>query len=271
MKDGFFKTGRIGTLALLLVLTLNLQAAGKLPLPAETFEVNGRKAFIVVAPNASGEKPWCWYAPTVNHLPNQDHVWYFERLLAQGISVAGLNLGEVRGSPASTEKFTAFYDEMVRRGYSRKPVLLGQSRGGLMMLTWAMRHPDKLAAFAGIYPVCNLASWPMKNSRKAVLEDYKLPEEELSKNIKRYNPIDNLQGLLAHKVPLFLVHGNADRLVPYDENGALLRQRYEAGGGTIAVKIIEGEGHKVSPSFFACQELLDFVVKHAGRPGMVTQ
>ena len=265
MENRFFKAGRNVTLALLFVLSLDMQAAGKLPLPTESFEVNGHKAFIAVAPDASGEKPWCWYAPTVNHLPNQDHVWYFERLLAQGISVAGLNLGEVRGSPASTEKFTAFYDEMVRRGYSRKPVLLGQSRGGLMMLTWAMRHPGKVAAFAGIYPVCNLASWPMKKSSKAVMDDYQMTEPELSRNLSRYNPIDNMQGLLAHKVPLFLVHGDADRLVPYDENGALLRQRYEAGGGSIAVKIIEGEGHKVSPSFFACQELLEFVVKHAGR------
>jgi len=246
------------------LLTLNMQAAAKLPFSTENFEVKGNKAFIVVAQNPNGEKPWCWYAPTLNNLPNRDHVWYFGRLLEQGISIAGVNLGEVRGSPESTGKFTDFYDEMVRRGYSRKPVLLGQSRGGLMMLTWAMRHPDKLTAFAGIYPVCNLASWPMKKSMKAVLEDYKLPEAELAKNLNRYNPIDNLQGLLTFKVPLFIVHGNVDVLVPYEENGALLKRRYEAGGGSIRVKIIDGEGHRVSPAFFECHELLDFVVKQIG-------
>ncbi len=152
-------------------LTLNGLAVESLPLPVETFDVSGGKAFIMAAQNPCGEKPWVWYAPTLANLPNQQHAWYFERLLKQGISVAGVNLGEVRGSPASTEKFTAFYEEMTRRGYSPKPVLLGQSRGGLMMLTWAMRHPDKLAAFAGIYPVCNLASWPMKKSKDLVLKD----------------------------------------------------------------------------------------------------
>jgi pimeloyl-ACP methyl ester carboxylesterase len=88
---------------------------------------------------------------------------YFEGFLHAGISIAGVDLGEVRGSPASTAKFTQFYDEMVKRGWSSKPILLGQSRGGLMMLAWAVRHPDRTRAFVGIYPVCNLADWPMKN------------------------------------------------------------------------------------------------------------
>jgi len=139
--------------------------------------------------------------------------------------------------------------------------LLGQSRGGLMMLTWAMRHPDKMTAFAGIYPVCNLSSWPMKKSKDFVLKDYRMSEAELTGSLAKFNPIDNLQGLLANKIPLFLVHGNVDTLVPYEENGALLKERYEAGGGTVSVKIIDGEGHKVTPSFFECQELLDFIEK----------
>ncbi|MFA6172730.1 MAG: prolyl oligopeptidase family serine peptidase [Kiritimatiellales bacterium] len=248
---------------ILLLMVVESVAAENLPLPAERFEVNGNQAFVMTAQNSGGEKPWVWYAPTLGNLPNRQHAWYFKQLIERGVSVAGINLGEVRGSPASAEKFTAFYDEMVRRGFSPKPILLGQSRGGLMMLTWAMRHPDKLTAFAGIYPVCNLASWPMKNSKDKVLKDYGLPEAELTANLSRYNPIDNLQGLLANKVPFFIVHGNADTLVPYDENGKLLKERCEAGGGQIAVKIIDGEGHKVTPGFFECQELLDFVLKQA--------
>lgn len=254
---------RILVKIILLLMVVESAAAENLPLPAERFEVNGNQAFVMTAQNSGGAKPWVWYAPTLGNLPNSQHAWYFKRLTEHGISVAGINLGEVRGSPASAEKFTAFYDEMVRRGFSPKPVLLGQSRGGLMMLTWAMRNPGKVTAFAGIYPVCNLASWPMKNSKDKVLKDYGLSEDELLANLSRYNPIDNLQGLLANKVPFFIVHGNADTLVPYDENGKLLKERYEAGGGQIAVKIVDGGGHKVTPSFFECQELLDFVLQQA--------
>jgi len=48
--------------------------------------------------------------------------------------------------------------------------------------------------------------------------------------------------------------------VPHDDNTRVLKERYEAGGGQITVKLIPGEGHKLSPSFFECQELVDFVI-----------
>lgn len=237
-------------------------AAENAPLTKELFKVGEDTAFVINARNPAEGKPWVWFAPA--GVAGRGHDWYFSRMTAQGISIAGLNQGEVRGAPASTEKFTAFYNEMVRRGFSPKPVLVGQSRGGLMMLCWAMRNPGKVTAFTGIYPVCNLSSWPLRNSKEAVLKDYGIPEAELVANLKQYNPIDNLQGLLSNNVPVFIVHGNADGIVPYDLNGKILKERYEAGGGKITVKIIEGEGHKVSPSFYECQELVDFVAEQAG-------
>ena len=227
------------------------------------FVVEGRVAFIIAAPQPATGKPWVWYAPTLGaNLPGSDHQWYFERFIQAGVSMAGIDLGEVRGSPESTALFDAFHGEMVRRGYSAQPVLLGQSRGGLMMLSFAMRHPDKLRAFAGIYPVCNLTSWPLLRSKPAVLADYGLPEAELMARLSDYNPMDNLTRLAARRVPMFIVHGDSDVVVPLDENGGLLRQRYESLGGPITIKVIRDEGHKVSPSFFECQELVDFVLSH---------
>lgn len=225
------------------------------------FDCNGHKAFTIAAPEPAKGKPWVWYAPTLGTgLPGRGHEWYFTRFLKAGIGIAGIDLGEVRGSPKSTEQFDLFHAEMVKRGYSAKPILLGQSRGGMMMLAFAMRHADKLSAFVGIYPVCNLTSWPMKNSKPAVLADYALPEAELTAKLAEFNPIDNLQGLLANKVPMFIVHGDTDVVVPLPDNSGLLKQRYEAAGGSIKLKVIPGEGHKVGPSFFECQELVDFVL-----------
>jgi pimeloyl-ACP methyl ester carboxylesterase len=188
---------------------------------------------------------------------------YFEAFMKAGISIAGFDLGEVRGSPTSTAKFTLFYEEMVKRGYSPKPILLGQSRGGMMTLAWAFRNPDKVKAWVGIYPVCNLASWSLKNSKPQTLADFAMTEPELVAKLSEFNPIDNLKGLLANKVPMFAVHGDSDVVVPYDLNTMLLKECYEAGGGQITVKVIPGEGHKVGPSFFECQELVDFILKHA--------
>ena len=244
-------------------LTLSLTAQEVLPKTAEVFEIDGHKAFFYAAPKPAAGNPWLWYAPTLNGVSLFGRKMYFEAFMKAGISIAGYDLGEVRGSPASTAKFTLFYEEMVKRGYSAKTIMLGQSRGGMMTLAWAFRHPEKVRAWVGIYPVCNLASWPLKNSKVQTLADFGMSEEELNAKLREFNPVDHLEGLLENKVPMFVVHGDSDVVVPYEVNTGLLKERYAAGGGQISVKVIPGEGHKVGPSFFECQELVDFVLKHA--------
>jgi len=246
-------------------LSLPTAAEDRLQTSKETFEIDGHKGFIYPAPKPAPGKPWLWYAPTLNGISIVQRKLYFESLMNAGIGIAGFDLGEVRGSPASSAKFSLFYDEMVKRGWSPKPIVLGQSRGGLMMLAWGVRNPDKLSAFVGIYPVCNLASWPLKNSKAATLADFEMDETELVNKLSQFNPIDNLKGLLTNNVPMFVVHGDADVVVPYDDNTGLLKERYQAGGGSITVKIIPGEGHKVSPAFFECQELVDFVIANTAK------
>jgi predicted esterase len=233
------------------------------PKTAQTFEIEGGKGFIYPAPQPTKDKPWVWYAPTLKGVSIIQRKFYFDGFMRAGIVTAGFDIGEVRGAPGSTAKFDKFYEEMVKRGYSSKPILLGQSRGGIMTLAWAFRNPDKVRAWVGIYPVCNLASWPLQRSKESTLADYGLPEAELVAKLAEFNPVDNLKGLLASKVPMFVVHGDSDVVVPYEDNTKVLKERYEAGGGQITVKLIAGEGHKVSPSFFECKELLDFVIEQS--------
>jgi hypothetical protein len=237
-------------------------AADSLPKTAEKFDINGHKAYLYAAPKPAKGKPWVWYAPTLIGFSLAGKRVYFEGFLRAGITLAGVDLGEVRGAPASTAQFTLFYDEMVKRGWSPKPILLGQSRGRLMALGWAMRHPAQTQAFAGIYPVCNLETWGLKNM-PVTLADYHLTEAELRAQVREFNPLDNLSGLLTNRVPMFVVHGDADAAVPYPENTGILKARYEAGGGQITVKLIPGEGHKVLPAYFECRELMEFVLQQA--------
>jgi predicted esterase len=103
----------------------------------------------------------------------------------------------------------------------------------------------------------------MKNSKRETLADFGLPEAELIARLKEFNPPENLAGLVAAKVPLFSVHGDNDLVVPHQENTILLKERYESLGGSFTVKIVPGEGHKVGPAFFECQELVDFLLKVA--------
>jgi alpha-beta hydrolase superfamily lysophospholipase len=234
------------------------------PAKADIFEIDGNKAYVHAAPKPAAGKPWIWYAPIVrSDFIIVKHKAYFDTFMNAGIAIAGLDLGEVRGAPGSTAKFTQFYDAMVQRGYSPKPILLGQSRGGLMTLAWAFRNREKVKAWAGIYPVCNLVSWPLISSKNETLADFGMTEAALLTRLAEFNPLDNLAALAAKKVPMFSVHGDKDGPVPYDANTWLLKERYEAAGGTMQVKLIPGGGHEISPAFFECRELIDFILTHA--------
>lgn len=131
----------------LLCLLLSVSLFGhRLTYSTEEFSVGQSKYFVLDVNSIAKEKPWVWYAPTLPRHPNPSHSWYIDKLIEQGISFAGCDQAEVQGSAASISLFSDFYQEMVTKGYSKKPVLLGQSRGGLMMLSWAVRNPTKVGA-----------------------------------------------------------------------------------------------------------------------------
>jgi len=245
----------------------NPQAAEvkNLPLPGEVFAVAGRPAFFIAAEGGAGvkAKPWAWYAPTLPNYPGQEERWMFERFREAGIATAGIDVGESYGSPAGRALFSQLYSEMTeRRGFSRKPVLLGRSRGGLMALSWAAENPDKIAAFAGIYPVCNIASYPGVD--KAAVA-YGMTPKALHADLSAHNPINRLAELAKAGVPLFAIHGDNDKIVPLEDNSALLKSRYEVLGGSIRLIVPSGQGHNLWQGFFQSQEFVNFVIKHASQ------
>ncbi len=234
-----------------------------LPLKGETLKVDDCQAFIIPPskPRESGPTPWVWYAPTLPGLPADSEKWMFERFGSAGIAVAGIDVGESFGSPNGREKYSALYRELTeKRGFSKKPVMLGRSRGGLMTLSWAADNPDKVGGFAGIYPVCNLKSYPgLANASGA----YKLTAGELEAKLAEHNPIDRLSGLAKARVPLFAIHGDIDKVVPLEANSGEVDSRYRELGGKMELIVPKGQGHNMWNGFFECRELVDFVIANA--------
>lgn len=236
-----------------------------LPRPGENFLVDGHAAFLIPGriTKASSPPPWVWYAPTLPGLPASEEGWMFDRFIAAGISIAGIDVGESYGNPAGRALFTSLYQTMTQnRGYSSRPVLLGRSRGGLMVLSWAEDHPTWVGGLAGIYPVCNLNSYPgLETSAGA----YGMNLEMFRLHVQEFNPIDRLAGLASAGVPIFAIHGDVDTVVPLEANSRLLQQRYRALNGSMELVVARGQGHNMWDGFFQCQALVDFVVS-ASRP-----
>ena len=234
-----------------------------LPVKGEVFTIKGRTAFLILpkAPKPDGRIPWVWYAPTLRGLPGKAEKWMFDRFLAKGIAIAGVDVGESYGSPKGRALYSALYKELVeKRGLAKRPCLLARSRGGLMLYNWAAENPKSVACIAGIYPVCNLASYP---GLARACGAYGMTTRQLAAKLAEHNPIDRLAPLAKAKVPIFHIHGDRDTVVPLEKNSGELARRYAKLGGKMTLKIVKGQGHNMWPGWFTCQQLVDFVIAHA--------
>ncbi|MGB0766529.1 MAG: alpha/beta hydrolase family protein [Phycisphaeraceae bacterium] len=248
----------------LLVLFAQANAAQETDLTSAWYDLGEHRAFLVVPEQSAATelgKPWVWYAPAFDErLPEKRELWMIDRLLAKGIAVAAIDVGESMGNPEGRAAFTELYEHMVARGYSKKPVLLARSRGGLMHYNWAVEHADCVAGIAGIYTVGNLSSWPgLQRAAKA----YGMTPEQLRDNLHHHNPVDRIEPLAKSKVPIYHLHGDNDSVVPLKPNAGLLVERYKQHSGPATLEIIEGGGHDLNKHWFESQNLVDFMIERA--------
>lgn len=234
-------------------------------LNGETFRLRDRHAFVMKPDElaaASGGKPWIFYGPTLPRTPDKAESWMHEQFLAAGIAVAGIDVGEGYGSPKALPFFDALYEKMVADGYSKKPALLGRSRGGLWVSSWAIANPDRVAGIGGIYPVYDYTTYP-KVERAAPV--YGLTAEELLSRQEEFNPIRKAKVLAEAKVPFHLIHGTDDKVVPLAENSAAMEAAYAEVGASDVFTLVraEGQGHSFWDGFFTHQPLVDFLIERA--------
>jgi hypothetical protein len=237
------------------------EGSKSLPLAGESFRFDDHEAFVILPEKKRGPIPWVWYAPTLRGLPSQAEIWMFQRFLAAGIAIAGIDVGESYGSPEGRKTYSRFHHHLMHtRKFSPKPCLLARSRGGLMLYNWAVENPDKVAGVAGIYPVCNLESYPGLAKAAGA---YQLTAAELKKQLERHNPVSRLAPLAKAGVPVFHLHGDQDKVVPLEANTALLAEHYQKLGGPITIEIIKGGGHDMRKDWFQSESLTNFAINRA--------
>lgn len=237
----------------------------RLQLPGETFTVADRPAFVLLPELKlrSTPQPWVFYAPTLPAYPDVHEAWMHRQLLAAGVAVAGIDVGEAYGSPAGRKLFDAFYDELTtKRGFAERPCLLGRSRGGLWMASWAAQNPQRVAGLAGIYPAFDLRTYPgLENAAPA----YGLSPAQLQQSLAEHNPISHADVLAEARIPVLIIHGDQDDVVPLAPNSGKLADAYAAAGAADVAKVIvvRGGKHDFWTGYFQCQELVDFMIERA--------
>ncbi|MCC6822191.1 MAG: hypothetical protein IT579_15780, partial [Verrucomicrobia subdivision 3 bacterium] len=233
------------------------------------FEVNDQPAIVVVPKQALRGKPWAWRGEFFGAFPNADIA-----LLGKGFHLAYLGVPNLFGSPAAVAQWNGFYQELTGKyGFAKKVALIGLSRGGLYCYNWAAANPDKVACLYADAAVCDFKSWPggkLKGLGKGngsaaewqnLLAAYHF-KSDAEAIAYANNPIDNLKPLADARVPLLHVYGDADDVVPWDENTGVVAERYRKLGGSITLIPKSGIGHHphglTDPT-----PIVEFVVKHA--------
>lgn len=232
------------------------------------FEVNGPTVTVVAPKTAAKGKPWVWHGEFFGHKPDPDVA-----LLEKGLHIAYMRVSDMLGSPPAVKHWNAMYAVLTKEyGFNKKPALVGLSRGGLYCYNWAIANPDKVACIYGDAPVCDFKSWPGgKGKGKGDAKNWQLVmdlwgfKDESEALAYKGNPVDNLEVLAKRKVPLLHVFGDADDVVPWEENTALMAERYRKMGGPIELIAKAGVGHHPH-GLQDSTPIVTFIFEHANAP-----
>lgn len=197
------------------------------------FTLNGRYSIVVRPKNPLPGNPTVWRAEFFSAFDMVDRA-----LLESGWHLCYHKVSDMYGCPESLEMMHEFQEFVTQTfGLAKKPVLFGFSRGGLYSVNYAAKYPECVAGLYLDAPVCDIRYWPCgyKGTREAeeCKRWYGLTEETLADF--KGNPLDKLEALKAADLPVMLVAGAVDTVVPYDTNGKLFAERYAAMGGRIEV------------------------------------
>lgn len=210
------------------------------------FKYEGNPCKIVFPKQPAKGNPWVIRARFWGHEPQTDVA-----LLERGFCITYCDVSDLFGSDKAVKRWNRFYKLMTRKGLSRKVVLEGMSRGGLIVYNWAARNPDKVACIYADAPVMDVKSWPLgmysgsnrsEGDAQQLTKAYGLSEESKIKNWKR-NPIDHAKTLAKAKIPMLHVVGDADEVVPVKENTAVFADRLGKYGYQLSVIHKPGVGH----------------------------
>lgn len=144
-------------------------------------------------------------------------------------------------------RFIRFVAE--KYGLCQRTVPVGMSCGGLCAIQLAAKYPELIACLYLDAPVLNFLSCPMSfgvgNSGIGPEEFMRaLDFENISQVICcREMPMDRIPALVANKIPVVMVAGDSDVVVPYCENGQLLQDAYEKAGLELQVFLKPGCDH----------------------------
>ena len=195
------------------------------------FQFEGRKAIVVLPKKKDPAGRWMFKTEYFGAFPS------FElEMLSRGWGLAHIGNSTRWVNPGDIESKKPFCDFLQREfGFAKKCLPVGMSCGGMQGVYFASMYPEYVAALYLDAPVLNLLSCPCgiglgceNPSREKMYREFVSKTGKTVSDLINYrnHPIDHVRNLIAHRIPVFLICGDSDKVVPYEENGMHLSKAY---------------------------------------------
>lgn len=214
--------------------------------PRCDFSLAGHTLSIIAPREPLPGRLWAWKGEFLDAFPATEIA-----LLERGVHIVYLSAPDLLGSPEAVRLWDAAHGELTGvYGFAPRPALIALSRAGLYGYNWAAANAERVACIYADAAVCDFKSWPGgRGSGKGSPRDWQLVLEhygfasEAEALAYGGNPVDNLEPLARAGVPLLHVYGEADDVVPWQENTGVVAERYRRLGGDITLIGKPGVGH----------------------------
>ena len=131
-------------------------------------------------------------------------------------------------------------------GLEQTCVPVGMSCGGMIAVKFAAKYSECVTCIYIDAPVIDLTScFSTGETGERLYQEFRKATGMTMEDLPDYReqPKDMIPILLERKIPVMMVYGKVDTVVPYDENGALLEHYYTDHRGILKVIGKEECGH----------------------------
>lgn len=207
------------------------------------FTFEGRDAILVFPKKAEQKRRWLLKTEYFDAFPE------FElEMVRRGFHLAFVK-NETRWHKPSDDDAKAHFCAFLRKefGLAGKCMPVGMSCGGMQAIYFAAKYPECVAALNLYAPVVNLLSCPcaLGDAKISLYDDYVKNTGRTLTELLGYrdHPLDNMDPLVENRIPLFMVSGDSDTVVPYHENGKYLVEHYRKHGAPVEEILVPGGDH----------------------------
>ena len=209
-----------------------------------TFDFQGHEAWVVEPSVEPAEGcPWTWTMQWATAFVDRTPALH---LLKEGWHHVTIDTFRHRMDEEGIAVSAAFQKFLVEKlGFAPKACLIGMSWGGFFSTRYTAAHPENVRAIYYDCPLLNFDKFrdfpPEKVRGEIGVWGESVPAGGWSDDPRM--PVNMAATIAAAKIPVYLVYGGADRVVPPETNCEVFLPRFKAAGGQATVDRRGAYGH----------------------------